>query len=189
MKSDADRNCTVFEAVQASMAIPGWFPAATIGSGIHSEDLIGGSIGFNNPTKKALEEAEKLFGQEQQVSVILSFGAGQQSTHSFDKQSTGGLQEALSAMTLEGRSVTDDLAERFAGTTFYHRFSVDSINSSLDGTGWSQDLLGKINGSTKAYMRRTASSLASVAETLVENKGSHALGQLSESKFERRPRS
>jgi flagellar biosynthesis GTPase FlhF len=177
----ANSDCTIVNAVLATTALPDWFPAVTIGSIYSKEQLIGGSIGFNNPTKKALEEAARLFGSEHQVSIIISFGTGQQQTRSLTKSNTEGLQEVLSAMVQEGDSVTDDLAQRFNGSSFYHRFSVESGIGAVTITEWSESELRSITSRTKSYMERNSSSLDAVVKKLVENKGSHTLGQISES--------
>jgi hypothetical protein len=144
-----------------------------------SEELISGSVGFNNPTKKALEEATWVFGSECPVSVIISLGSGQQHIRSLTKQIVEGTQEVLRAMQREGDSVTNDLVHRFSGSSFYHRLSVDSGIDSVVMTGWSECETGAITSHTKSYMEQISPSLEALAKIMVENKASHTLGQLS----------
>jgi patatin-like phospholipase/acyl hydrolase len=178
--SGAGYDCSILDAVLATMARPNWFPSATVGSGYSKEEMISGSVGFNNPTKRALEEAERLFGPEQPVSVVISLGSEQQQTHRLTKQNTDGLQEALILMALEGSGVTDDLAHRFSNSSFYHRLAVDTETQLCNVTGWSDTKLSIISSQTKTYMDQNISKLARVSNTLRENKGLSTIGQLSE---------
>lgn len=161
------------------MAQPQWFPPFTINYGNSTEQVISGILGFNNPTKKALEEAERLFGSEQLVSIVVSLGSGQNMTHNETRPSEEGLKQALLAMTLEGGHVADDLAQRFHNSTFYHRFSIDCQAGYVDVHKWDESTIGAITSKTRTYLERNSSRVASVVEILTQNMGSCSLGQLS----------
>ncbi|KAG6884316.1 hypothetical protein C0992_006517, partial [Termitomyces sp. T32_za158] len=70
-------NCTIVEAARATTANPGFFKPVLITEGGIQEAFIGGNLGFNNPSKLVLEEAESVFGHSTQVACFVSIGAGQ----------------------------------------------------------------------------------------------------------------
>lgn len=174
-------DCSIIDAVAATLADPECLPPISIESDYFKEELIGGSLSFNNPTKKAIEEAENIFGPEQSVSVVLSFGSGEQRAHGLAEPDAEGIKGILGVMVREG--VADDLARRFRDLPFYYRFSVDA-SADLHGIiGWSERELGMIHSHTRTFMERVSSRLGTVADMLVKNTGSHTIGQLSECLF------
>jgi hypothetical protein len=163
------------------MAVPDWFPPVEVGPTHLKESLAGGSIGFNNPTKKALDEATRVFGTERQTSIILSFGSGRRHIRSLENITTDRLKQALDDMAQNGEEVAEELWQRFGNSNIYHRLSVDAGLENLSMTGWTDKELGAITTHTKVYIERISSSLSAVAELMVRNKGSVTLGQLSKS--------
>lgn len=172
-------NCTIVEAALAAMAHPAWFPAVKIGPNYCKETLIGGNAGFNNPTKNALEEAKRVFGVEQRVSVVISLGSGQKPPQSLVNPAIKELQESLGEMALNGGGVDEELGRRFAKSSFYYRFSVNPAMGEITITDWDEDKLGAIVGHTKAYIEKISSPLSVVVDLLLKAEGSAILGQLS----------
>lgn len=174
-------DCSVFDAVLVALAHPQWFPPVAIGTAHSKELLVNGDVGFNNPTKAALEEAERAFGSGQGVSIVISFGSGQRGVHVVAKSGIEELQEAMLAMTMEGGGVADELAQRFPNSSFYYRFSVSPEFGLGDIIDWDDSKITGITGHTKTYTDRNSQMLATVARILMDNKASHTISQLSES--------
>jgi predicted acylesterase/phospholipase RssA len=175
----AEYNCTILEAIQATTALPGWFPPIEVGPAQSKETLAGGAIRFNNPTKQALDEARQRFNSDQKASVILGLGSGLRHPRSLKNGMKDGLRQALDDRAQSGEETAEELSRKFENSTFYHRFSVNSGLENLSITGWMKDDIGTITAHTKAYLEKVSSSLSAVAELLVKNEGSVTLGQLS----------
>jgi hypothetical protein len=139
------------------------------------ESLIGGALGFTDPTKQALDEAKRTFGTDNRVSVILSLGSGRRLPQSLDSM----MNDVLDDMAYSGEQVAEELLQKFENSTFYHRFSVESGLENLSATNWSSEDLGAITSHTKVYIERVSSSLSAVVESLTKNEGTTTLGQLS----------
>jgi hypothetical protein len=169
------------EAIQAATAVPGWFPPAKVGPTFCKESLAGGAIGYNNPTKKALEEAKRIFGPEHKASIILSLGSGRKHPQCLQSGVKDEFQQVLVDMVQSGEETARELSQRFGNSNFYHRFSVDSGLETLSITGWAEDDLGSITTHTKVYIESVWSSLSAVSDLLVKNEGCITLGQLSKS--------
>jgi hypothetical protein len=144
------------------------------------ELLAGGTIGHNNPTKKALEEAKRLFGSDHKASLVLSLGSGRRHPKSLHNGMKDGVQRSLDDMAQSGKETAEELSKRFEKSTFYHRFSVDSGLENLSITGWAKGDIGTITTHTKVYIEKVSSSLSAVADLLVKNEGCVTLGQISE---------
>jgi hypothetical protein len=175
-----DYNCTIVEAILASVALPEWFPAARVGPAHYKETLVSGSIGYNNPTKKMLSEAGRIFGPDRPVSIILSFGAGQALLTSLNDNTLDAVQKTHVVMALEGANIADDLEERFTNYPAYNRFSVDAGAEMVSIAGWNQEQLGLIITHTKRYIKTMSSAVESVVGLLLENDGSQTISQLCE---------
>jgi hypothetical protein len=107
-------------------ALPGWFPPVEVGPGHSKESLAGGAIGHNNPTKKALDEAKRLFGSEHKLSIVLSLGSGRRLSRNLQDDTKDGLRQVLNDLAQSGEETAEELSKRFDNSTFYHRYSVDS---------------------------------------------------------------
>lgn len=156
-----------------------WSDSIMIGSTHSKEQLISGSVGFNNPVKKALEEAERVFGSERRVSVVISLGSRSRRAHSITNRNKEGFQEAVLSMTMDGDSVAEDLAQRFLNSSFYYRLSVESETKPGNTTEWDNSTIDAITTHTRTYTERNSSRLAAIAEILAENQGHYTIGQLS----------
>lgn len=172
-------NPTIVEAILASMANPSWFDPVTIGSSYLQETLVGGAIGFNNPTREGLEEAKRAFGPEQPVAVIISFGSGQHGIPSLRSSTKEELDAALEKMAMDCEKVSEEMSQRLTNTSIYYRFSVDKGIEDVKITDWDDSFLGMINGRTKDYNSRISSSLDMVVDLLLKPGGSMTLEQIS----------
>lgn len=89
------------------MAHPKWFSAARIGPAYSQESVIGGTLGFNNPTKEAFEEAKRIFGAESKASMILSLGSGRRHPKSLNSHARDVLDDmAHNGEQNSGRVIT-----------------------------------------------------------------------------------
>jgi hypothetical protein len=136
-------------------------------------------IGFSNPTKQALDEAKRMFGSDRKASLVLSLGSGRRHPKSLHNEMEDGLRQVLDDMAQSGEEAAQELSQRFEGSTFYHRLSVDSGLENMSTTGWAEDELGTITSHTKVYIQKVSRSISTVAELLVKDEGYVTLGQLS----------
>ncbi|KAG8967561.1 Calcium-independent phospholipase A2-gamma [Tulasnella sp. 427] len=70
-RHSADR-CQIWEAARATSCAPSFFPEIQVG-GVYYSD---GGLGYNNPTKLLLKEAQSLWGPNQPIGCLLSIGTG-----------------------------------------------------------------------------------------------------------------
>ncbi|PVF94149.1 hypothetical protein CPB86DRAFT_62753, partial [Serendipita vermifera] len=84
----SDIECSVLDALSASMALMTIFSPVPVGPEYAMEEFSGGGIGFNNPTRELLKEAQVVYGRDRQLSVILSIGSGRPKELSLEKVST-----------------------------------------------------------------------------------------------------
>jgi hypothetical protein len=68
--------CTILQAACASVAFPDRFLPVTLGSGHRRVILVDATVGYANPTKDLLLEAQEVFGEDAHVSAIVSIGSG-----------------------------------------------------------------------------------------------------------------
>jgi hypothetical protein len=143
--------------------------------------MVAGAIDFSNPAKQTLHEAKRMFGSNHEASLILSLGSGHRHPQGLQTGVGDEMRQRLDDLAQSGKKTAAELSKRFENSRFYHRFSVDSGLENLSMTGWTEDDIGTITAHTKVYMEQVSSSLSTVAELMVKNKGSVTLGQLSES--------
>jgi hypothetical protein len=71
--------------------------------------LTGGSIGYSNPAKKALEEAERKFESDNKASIVLSLGSGRRLPQSIYDDMKDGLWQILDDMVQSGEQTAREL--------------------------------------------------------------------------------
>lgn len=175
-------NETIVNAMLAALATPPLFHPVRIGWGWErQEHVISGSMGFNNPTKEAIEEAKRIFGEDRSISVIINLGSGLQNPPRLDSSTTNELYETLGNIVCDSEKVADELSRRFAHSSIYHRFSVDRGMESRAPTAWEEDVLANICTQTKAYIERISLSLDAAIEPFSSKVSSLTLGQVGES--------
>ncbi|KAG8950939.1 hypothetical protein FRC04_007003 [Tulasnella sp. 424] len=70
-------HCQIWEAARATSCAPSFFPEVKV-DGVYYSD---GGLGYNNPTKVVLQEAQSLWGPDQQIGCLLSLGTGSVSSY------------------------------------------------------------------------------------------------------------
>ncbi|EIW81553.1 FabD lysophospholipase-like protein [Coniophora puteana RWD-64-598 SS2] len=79
-RTNPSPDCAVWEAVYATMALPGGhFKPASITTRGMSQHYIGGAMGANNPARRGLREAEALFPTDH-LAILISIGTGHPGT-------------------------------------------------------------------------------------------------------------
>ena len=84
-------NCTIWEAVRATSAVPTFFPRIVI----DGEPYVDGGMGCNNPVQQVLQEAELLF-PDRHVACVISIGTGQAHTIGIQNQAVNSRWSMLS---------------------------------------------------------------------------------------------
>jgi hypothetical protein len=102
------------------------FNPVTIGVGHKRVVLIDAMVGCANPAKELLREAEDVFGEDAEVSSIVSIGAGKGIVSvAFEDGREVGISEGLKRGLAIGEQVHDDLLGRLEATNVYYRFNVE----------------------------------------------------------------
>ncbi|KAG8677978.1 hypothetical protein FRC08_018166, partial [Ceratobasidium sp. 394] len=161
----ADRrpDCTIWEAVGASMAHPGHFKSIDVGEPPMRESFVAGALGCSNPTAHALEEVKRVY-PDRHVACIVVLGAGHPKTINIPEPSP--LQRILvpsdpnavaMSIAMDAERVAREMALRFKSTTdVYVRLSVEQGMQTVEQDGWDQ--LGRVVANTRAYTRQAATS-------------------------------
>ncbi|CAG8732686.1 3642_t:CDS:2, partial [Acaulospora colombiana] len=176
----SEMESSVVDALCASMALATIFAPVMVGPEYAAEEFSGGGLGFNNPTRELLKEAQLVYGRERQLSVILSLGAGRPKELSLEGPGTdsGTLEELVRKLTISCETVERDVSYQLYDVGAYIRLNVDQGLDSIGFYQWSQ--LGKVTSHTKHYLQRT--SVVKLVDAsiiaLAEEQGVMALGQL-----------
>jgi len=87
---------TILQAACASVAFPDRFLPVTLGFGHTRVILVDATVGYANPTKELLLEAQEVFGKEAQVSAIVSIGSGRDTPSKLaERHEENGMMAAL----------------------------------------------------------------------------------------------
>lgn len=177
--------CALWETLRATTAHPDLFKSIDIGEPHLRESFVDGGLGCSNPLRHILEEATKLF-PDQEVTSIISIGAGQARTIQIPKPSP--FQRilpinaivAMKEIATDSERVAHEMSQRFRNTkNLYFRFNVDQ---GMQGVGISEwERLPEVNAHTRAYMQHVEcdTALNLVASTVVEGKGVISIGNIS----------
>jgi hypothetical protein len=140
----------------------------------------GNPFGFNNPVRQVLEEALTIFGDEKQVSLILSLGTGRPTVLSRPPNPES-IHNVLTFMVLDSERVSRELSSQLCRVKAYLRLNVDQGMENLTMTDWHESELGLIMTHTDAYLNAPAikSHITTSSKLLQERLGSISLGQLS----------
>ena len=174
-------NCTLVEAVCASMTIEGFLSPVLIGPTGREHSFTGSSLFHNNPTREALHEAERAFGRERDAAVILSLGAGRTPALTVGKLGQGSSDPTslVSRMSFQSETVARELESSMANIAAYLRLNFEcGVEESLI-QDWSH--LGTIEARTAAYLSQEPINRAIDASlsSLQSRTGSVTIGQLS----------
>lgn len=151
-------DCTIWEAVRATMAVPTVFKAIKIaGPGGFGSDHVSASLGFNNPTKQVRDEAEDLFGSDRHIGVLLSIGTGHIGINGF--QQRNGMERALPSelidvlqnIATDCERVADELAKEYDSDDIYFRFNILHGAGGISFDEWKK--MDEIGSHTTSYLR------------------------------------
>ncbi|KAG9121470.1 hypothetical protein FRC07_002564 [Ceratobasidium sp. 392] len=152
-------DCTIWEAICASMAHPAHFKSIDIGEAPMRQSFVTSSLGCSNPTAHVLEEVKRVY-PDRHVSCIIVVGAGHTKTIHIPEPSP--LQRMQLAPTdanavamsvaMDTERVAHEITMRFRSTTdVYFRLNVEQGMQTIGLDSWDQ--LGKVVVHTRAYMR------------------------------------
>lgn len=107
------------------MAIPTLFTSTLIGPDYEAVELSGGHLVFNNPARELLKEAQRIYGNERQLSVILSLGSGKPKDLSLgdsDPESSA-MEQLLKKLVMNSEATERDLAHQlYSGPNYCSTF-------------------------------------------------------------------
>lgn len=151
-------DCTIWEALYATMAHPSLFESIEIGEHPLRHSFVGGEVGCSNPTAYVLAEVKRIY-PDRQASCILSIGAGRTRTIRIHDPSLSQRMfhteelVAMKDMVTDSERVAEEMAFRFQRTAgVYFRFNVDQGMQGI-GTG-DLERLDDVGANTRAYLRR-----------------------------------
>ncbi|KIO25016.1 hypothetical protein M407DRAFT_244232 [Tulasnella calospora MUT 4182] len=115
-------DCQIWEAARATSCAPSFFPEIQV-DGVYYSD---GGLGYNNPTKLLLQEAQSLWGPDQRIGCLLSIGTG--SVDSFMTRFNDPLDVLKSVgifkrMALNCDAVHQEMKSDQLVAPFYYRFN------------------------------------------------------------------
>ncbi|PVF92774.1 FabD/lysophospholipase-like protein, partial [Serendipita vermifera] len=147
-----DIECSVVDALSASMALPTLFSPVTIGPEYAVEEFCAGGLGFNNPTRELLKEAQSTYGGERRLSVIVSIGSGLPKELSLEgsSQESGVMGELLRKLAINCETIEKDISFQLYDVGAYIRMNVSRGLEDVEMGDWSR--LGKVTSCTKQYL-------------------------------------
>ncbi|PVF92777.1 FabD/lysophospholipase-like protein [Serendipita vermifera] len=171
--------CSVIDALSASIDIPTFFSPVSIGPDYATLELSGAHLTFNNPTRELLKEAQRIYGDEQQLSVILSLGSGKPKGLSLDEIDQSNVMERLLKKLIANSEATErDLAHQLYEVGAYIRLNVDHGHECIRLHEWGR--LSLILAQTQDYM--TSPFITKLVDnsisSLIERRGVMALNHL-----------
>lgn len=168
-------DCTIWEALCATMAHPDLFKSIKIGTMVQ-EYFVDGGLGCNNPLSQVLAEV-KAMCPGRYVGSIVSIGAGHTQTIQIPKSGwsrrflpTNAIV-AMKGIAEDSERVAEDMAIRFEKTkNIYHRFNVDQGLQSVEIGEWER--LEEVAAQARAYMRQsmTVQRIGKAAQAIIEKK-------------------
>ncbi|CUA77734.1 Nephrocystin-3 [Xenopus laevis] [Rhizoctonia solani] len=184
--SNPGPECTIREALHATIAHPDLFKSIDIVNSSVPQSFVGGELGCSNPMAHVLFEANRIY-PDRQVASIISIGAGHTRTIQVPNPSRWYRTQhvvLMKDMATDSERVTEEMAARFEGTgNVYFRFSVDQGMQNMKDGSWEK--LGEAIQHTKAYLQKgeTRKKLEAVVRASTERRGvmstAHAAGNMS----------
>lgn len=175
-------DCTIVEALSASMASPSMFESVSIGPPGFEQAFIGGSYTCNNPTRELMKEAMLIFGEHQRMACLLNLGSGMSRALSLDEenQDDDAIAAVLEGIASDGEIMAEELSNQLNETGVYIRLSVNRGLETIGSRNWME--LGNIELHTRVYLQRThARQTMEKLSAMIKNAtGSVTLVQLSE---------
>lgn len=149
-------DCTIIEAVRATMASPSFFKPVVIGPKDFAQEYIGGSIVCNNPSRQLLKEARTVFGNDRRLALILNVGAGRPQVLSLSQAVEGDVAmddvvTVLESIAVDCETMADELGHQFSEVGVYYRLSVDRGMETVGVHEWRE--FEKVATHTQAYLQ------------------------------------
>lgn len=146
-------------------------------------EFIGGSLRCNNPSRELLREARNVFGNDQRVACLVNIGSGKPQILSLreENRTLDGVARVLEEIATDCETEAEQLADQFAETGIYFRFSVDRGLELVGLHEWKE--FGKVEAHTKTYLEtgRTTRLVDLCLKSVNTRIGSITIQQLSES--------
>jgi hypothetical protein len=165
------------------MAITTIFCPISVDTSASVAEFSGAGLGYNNPTREILKEAQDMYGRDQSVAIVLSIGSGLPKEASFKdiESKSNRFDEILEKVIVDCEKVQQDLSHRVNGLEAYIRLNVDRGLDEVQMHDWDQ--LGVIMGHTQAYISKSlVENLIDTSIRLLEGRqGSIFLDELSKS--------
>lgn len=157
--------------------------------------FLGGSLGFNNPSRELITEAFNIFGEKARVRSVLSLGAGSPNALSLpfladgigEDDGYGKWREFMEKTAIDNERAADDMKTRMGHLGLYSRFSVDQGLSSItsphedsteEAVKRKDDTLGTIEAHTRIYTERRSDEIDSCIRQMEKGVGLATLEQL-----------
>ena len=153
-------DCTIVEAVRATMATPGMFKRAWIEEQTVRTAYVGGGLGCNNPTAHMVDEVETVF-PGRLIATVLSIGSGQLHSASVPYRSRlsqflpSSLIYTLDSIVMDCERANQELSRRFESTpSIYFRFNAEQGMQDIDQTDLAR--LSEVRAHTLTYLKDAA---------------------------------
>lgn len=167
-------DCTISEALHATMAYPNLFKSITIIESSIPQSFVGGELGCSNPIAHVLSEVRRVY-PDRQVGCIISIGAGHACTVQVPNPSRWRRTQdmvVMKDMATDSERVAEEMVARFEGTeNVYFRFNVDQGMQDMTDGSWER--LGETIQRTKAYLQKVEVNrkLEAAVRTVKERRG------------------
>ncbi|PVF93396.1 WD40 repeat-like protein [Serendipita vermifera] len=135
------------------MSTPTLFSATTIGPGLACQRFVGGGLHFNNPTREVLNEATGMFGDQNELGLLLSLGSGRPGVISVDSfvPIPETMDSLLIRLSRNCEVIARGLSNELEDTPRYIRLTVDQGMEDLELTNW--ESLGRVAAHTSVYLQ------------------------------------
>ncbi|KAH8926543.1 FabD/lysophospholipase-like protein [Atractiella rhizophila] len=138
----------IWQAARATSAAPMFFAPIEVDNTLY----VDGGMGTNNPTSVAIDETKRIWGNDSQISCLISLGTGSQPA----VKGSGSYWQLLKAMeqiVTDCSRVANQVKEQFQQERrrdHYHRFQVEGLGT-VGLAEWRE--VSTIVGLTKAFMQ------------------------------------
>ncbi|CAE7072079.1 unnamed protein product [Rhizoctonia solani] len=178
-------DCTIWEALHATMAHPDLFKSIEIVESGISQSFVGGELGCSNPLAHVLNEVGRVY-PDRQVASVVSIGAGHARTIQVPGPSRWHRTQdvvVMKDMATDSERVAEEMMIRFRSRSgVYFRFNVDQGMQNMKDGSWER--LGEAMQHTKAYLQKseTSQKLEEAARASIERRSvvqtTHAAGEI-----------
>lgn len=125
-------------------------------------DFVDAALGFNNPSEVLIQEAHRVFPQNQELCLV-SIGTGLGGIVSI-RDTRGSIIRMLRRIGTESIKVADRLLDKYDGTDQYFRFNVDRGLEDITLADWRMD--SNISAHTHNYLKGNRAEIRRLASSL-----------------------